>query len=263
MQTYGRIDMNIRKSIAIALFLLLFLLSSCKESPAPGEGVQTSPETEAPETEAITEAETEAETFAPLPEVDPDLREPTQNEEALAIIEFQYEKACAARDMAYGLAPGIDTSSPVYDEVGDVYFPVVDNTERPELDGGSINTFSALEKYINSIFDAPIARDLIRTASIRYKDIDGALCRKAEETPPEGDGTEEIVPPEEVIAEIISSDFFLTLFSDHLFRYTEFRHIKNLYYSSIPPESTEKTEYIDYVFENTGDAWLWTVFPLD
>lgn len=250
--------MNMKKSLAIALFILLFLLSSCKESPAPEEGAQTAPQTQATETSVITKAETETETFAPLPEVDPDLREPIQNKEALAIIEFQYEKARSAIDIAYGLAPGKDTLAPVYDEYGNVYFPVTDSVERPELDGGSITSFAALEKYINSIFDTPIARGLINKASTRYKDIGGALCIKAEEAPTEGTDTEDGVAPEEYEPEIAKTEFFLSLFSDHLFRYT-----KKITYTSAPGSAETTEEYTDYIFENTGDAWLWTVFPIE
>ncbi len=247
--------MKIRLYAAIILFCVLFsaLMTSCRdnnESVETGtdEYTETSDisgtESKAPETEA-----SPIETKPVETEVDESLREPIENEKAIEMIEFQYEKALQAIDIAkngaleeddfeISLENGFDGSFTYYEVVKDTI-------ARPELDGASITDFETLSKYIRSIFARSIADDLISQAQKQYIEINDHFCKLPKDTdelPQEED------PPEKTVR---YTEFFLSKFSDKLFRYT----------AKVTYSETEDVDYFDFIFENTGSGWYWTAFP--
>ncbi len=289
--------MKARKCIHLLLFILLsaLLFTSCEGDTAPSDDIpvtDTAPINT--DTALVTDAVTEPpETEAVETEPDESLREPLSNEKAESMIKFQYEKAVRITDIV--LECGFETSKndSFTDEDGYTYIPVTDHEERAELDGASIATFDDLSKYIKSIFARSIADRLISRARESYDDFEGVLCLVVppaadEETDvniPEADDTES---PEEDLPEepkIVSIEFFLSKFTDKMFRYTaavtysaessaSFGEDSELTQnpssplssenseSSEPSEKSErKVEYYDFIFENTGNGWYWTEFP--
>lgn len=264
--------MIIKRHLTIALLCILLsaLMVSCgsdtdKNSDAAvstdtGELSPVNTETLQPEV-----VETSPDTEAPDEGADESLRTPIDNEDALEIIQFQYAKATEAIDLIKNSTLSADLGTEIIEENGDIYFPVNDTTPRAELDGEPIATFSDLSKYIKAIFARSIADDLISEARKTYKDVNGVLCKQASfiDTEPGIDGDEENNEPT-----IISTEFFLSKFTDSLFRYTA----KVTYEAYSPtsdaedetenaPEASETIKYFDFIFENTGSGWFWTAFP--
>ncbi|MBQ8208700.1 MAG: hypothetical protein IJZ89_08205 [Clostridia bacterium] len=269
--------MKIRLFTAIILFCVLFaaLLTSCRDNTGADSEIDTGTETV---------ADTETETAAPVTDTEPvetepadiepdeSLRIPIENEKALEMIEYQYNKAAEVVDWAENGTLTADLNIEIAAEDGRIYFPVTDEAQRPELGGSPIVTFADLSKYINSIFARSIADDLIDLAKKQYREIDGVLCREADyvDTEPKvslpADETETAEIQEGNAPKVISTEFFLSKFTDTLFRYTAKVTYESEEISEIPSEETEaipteNAEYFDFVFENTGSGWYWTAFP--
>ena len=230
--------------LAFALFFV-----SCGKEKAPAET-----EPLATDSDTATVTETEPPESEPLPEeteeteADEELREPVENEKALEFIEFQYKKACEIIDWLENRSLPADLSIALRDEEGNIYFRVIDTEERPELDGESISSFASLRKYISSVFTRSIANELIDLAKENYTDFEGNLCLIAILTD---------IEPDEDESGVVSTEFFLSKFTEKLFRYTA----KVTYSTENEVDSEENVKYFDFIFENTGSGWYWTAFP--
>ncbi len=263
--------------VTLALCLVPgILFASCgKEAAVKENGTDTTASTYA-ETEKETSPETVSDTIETTPlETEPneDPRVPIENEKALSFIEFQYAKALDAISFAEGQLD-CDYNTEMISEEGIICYPIADSAERDELEGGHIDSFEDLSKYLRSIFARSIADDLIDKATELYMDIDGVLCLKTEkiagetetesekvtETTEETETTEgtEVQTEEETSSEeeppiliVASTEYFLSQFTDKLFRYT----------AKVSFEGTEEAEYFDFIFENTGSGWYFTQFP--
>lgn len=271
--------MKIRAYTVIIIFCVLFALfvTSCRK-----DGVSVDTETEvltdtAVVTEAVTTApvtETEPAQTEPVTEApDESVRTPIENEKALKFIEYQYGKAAEVIDWVKNGTLKVNFNAEIPTEDGRIFFPVDDKTERAELDGASIATFADLSTYIKSIFARSIADDLIDLAAEHYTDIDGVLCKEAEyvdtepdiELPEDTEDAEDGSEGEEEEAAqpvVVSTEFFLSKFTDTLLRYTA----KVTYETAENEEEasevqTENAEYFDFIFENTGSGWYFTAFP--
>lgn len=260
----------------ILCVLFAFFMTSCRDdSSTPFETGAATDTTAA----AVTEAETTApvtkeepdETEPVIEEPDESVRIPIENDKALEFIEHQYSKATEIIDWVKNGTLNTDLNSEIVTGDGNIYFPVDDKEERAELDGASIASFDDLSAYIKSIFARSIADDLIDLAKEHYTDIDGVLCLEAKytdtepyvEIPEETDEETESAEEEEIAQpKVVSTEFFLSKFTDTLFRYTA----KVIYETvesddGIPSEQTENAEYFDFIFENTGSGWYFTAFP--
>ncbi|MBR4296247.1 MAG: hypothetical protein IKT56_05370 [Clostridia bacterium] len=271
--------MNIKFYTFTIIICIIFAsaLTACTKKDGPADidtSIETIYETEPSETTDIPDTE---ETEPTQTENDESVRVPIENEKALEFIEFQYKKALDIIDIVENGTLDADMSIEYYDEEGVLYYPVNDTNSKIELDGATITSFDDLKTYINSVFARAIADDLISAAKQHYKDIDGTLYVKAkiqEEDiyePETSESEEESTPTdEEIIKEpqIIKTEFFLSKFTDKLFRYTA----KVTY--EAPEDTDEETtegeenkgiaeiaEYYDFIFQNTGSGWYWTAFP--
>ncbi len=178
-----------------------------------------------------------------------ELPTPVENEKAVAFIEDRYEKATEAVEIAKKGALPINRSAEITTEEGKVYYPVSDGEARTELDGASIVSFADLSKYIKAIFARGIAEDLLDFAMENYTEIDGILCVLADSPASDTENEDSTLGEEEPILKEI--EFFLSHFDEAQFRYT----------AKITYEGADQTDYLDFVFENTGTGWFWTAFP--
>ncbi len=212
------------------------------------------------ETDSSTAEET-LETMPPESESGEEPRVPIENEKALSFIEFQYAKALEAISFAKGQLSH-DYNTEMISEDGNICYPIIDSTEREELGGGVIDSFEDLSEYLRSIFARSIADHLIDLAREYYIDVNGILClitdRMADGFEPETKDTEasteesESSSEKEIYTPVVSSrEFFLSQFTDKLFRYT----------AKVTFEGVEEAEYFDFIFENTGSGWYFTSFP--
>lgn len=192
-------------------------------------------ETQAPETEEVTS------------EPEEELPTPVENQKAVDFIEDRYARAVEAFEIAKNGALPINKDSEMITEEGNVYFPVSDDKERPELEGSAILSYADLSKYIKAIFARSIANDLLRSAGDIYTEIDGVLCVLAVN---EAEDMEENTQSA-ALAKVKEIEFFLSHFDEAQFRYT----------AKITYEGADQTDYLDFVFENTGNGWFWTAFP--
>ena len=252
-------------SFTLALCIVLGgLFASCGKNSTNSKNDTDSATATYSETDKETVRETEADTLETLPEeseTDEELRVPIENEKALSFIEFQYEKALEAISFAKGQLP-YDNNTEIISEDGIICYPITDIVAREELEGGAIESFEDLTEYLRSIFALSIADSFIDIARDFYKDADGLLCFKTdriadgfeietEETQKESEPSTEEEPSAPVVA---SKEFFLSDFTEKLFRYTAKINFET-------EDDTENIEYFDFIFENTGNGWYWTQFP--
>ncbi|MGN1047383.1 MAG: hypothetical protein ACI4QZ_02130 [Eubacteriales bacterium] len=242
---------------------IAFSVCSCGKKSGQTEDSDT-------ETVSVTMPDTELDETAPetepVTEVKEELRVPVENERAEEIAAYQYEKASEIVRWVRMASMPADLSEPVYirdiasDEEteadgessytynyssDETYYRVIDTKQRPELDGEPITSFALLKKYIKSVFARTIAEHLIDEAEIYYRDIDGVLCRTEPEEP--------IEDP----AEDLKKEYFLSKFTDSLFRYTA-----KVRTGETDEDGNPVTVFYDFVFENTGSGWYWTQFPV-
>jgi hypothetical protein len=254
------------------------LFASCgKDNENNGNDTDTTAYIETAKETAI---ETEADTLDTLPPesvLEEEIRTPIENEKALSFIKFQYAKALEAIEFAKGNLP-YDSNNEMISEDGRICYPIMDSIARDELEGESIDSTADLAKYLKSIFARSIADDFIEVSWEFYTDIDGVLClmtdrmadsfiteteteteTEAEETeeteklPEESESQEEEIPAEPVV---ISTEFFLSDFTEKLFRYTA-----KVSFEKLEEEEEGRVEYFDFIFENTGSGWYFTSFP--
>ena len=256
----------------LALCLVLGgLFASCGKNGASNGGDTDTADSTYFETENETSPESETDTLETVPpeaEAEEDARTPIENEKALSLIEYQYAKALEAISFANGALP-YDNSTEIINEDGYICYPITDSTAREELEGEAISSLEDLSKYLKSIFARSIADHLIDTARSFYTDADGTLClitgrtadgseaetesvteetQKTETVPAESESENEEEPAAPVVA---STEFFLSEFTEKLFRYT----------AKVSFEGIEEAEYFDFIFENTGNGWYFTSFP--
>ncbi|MBR3966732.1 MAG: hypothetical protein IKJ91_06645 [Clostridia bacterium] len=259
-------------SVTLALCLALgMLFASCGKDNGEKDNDIASDDSTYVETEEETAPETELDTVETLPpetEPDEEIRTPIENEKALSFIEFQYAKALEAISYAEG-GLTYDMNTEIIREDGRICYPINDIVEREELDGGYIDSYDDLSEYLRSIFARSIADDLIDRASDFYSDADGVLCyitdrmadgfetetdevteetQESEALPLESESKNEEEPTAPIVA---SAEFFLSEFTERLFRYT----------AKVSFEGTEEVSYFDFIFENTGSGWYFTEFP--
>ena len=240
-------------AIIFLCLTLALVMTSCQSSDIEGADTYE----DSTETAAQTEynplppaAETRpADTEVPETEFDESLREPIENKKAMKFIEFQYEKALQAIDIAKNGALEEDdfeiSTENGFDGSFTYYQVVKDTVSRPELDGASITDFETLSEYIRSIFARSIADDLISQAQKQYIEISDHFCKLPKET---DELPTEVESPEKTVR---YTEFFLSKFNDKLFRYT----------AKVTYSETEDVDYLDFIFENTGNGWYWTAFP--
>ncbi len=237
--------------LTLALFMTSCQSSDIEAADTGADSTEAAPETEYTPLPPATDTRP-AETEVPETEFDDSLREPIENKKALRFIEFQYKKALEAIDIAKNGALEEDdfeiSTENGFDGSFTYYKVVKDTTARPELDGGSITDFETLSKYIRSIFARSIADDLLGEAQRQYIEIDDHFCKLPKNTDelPTEENTEDT--SEKTVR---YTEFFLSKFSDKLFRYT----------ARVTYSDTEDVDYFDFIFENTGSGWYWTVFP--
>ncbi len=288
------------KIVSITLVISLisaFFFASCvdknnsvEDSDTVSDTVTTQVETSTPETEP---PETTAETEAPETEMPVAFREPVENEKAIEMIEYQYNRAVDLIDKIENRSYPTDKENPIQLENGDILYPVIDTGALAELDGASILTLNDMLTYIESIFARKMSDRLTAAAKENFKDHEGVLClvEKAPEITETGDcadletdiQAEPTEPSDSEKAEtpaIISKEFFLSKFTDKMFRYTakitysEYGKTDNAEGKvtekaedttqedvSNVPLIPDNVEYFDFIFENTGSGWYWTEFP--
>ncbi len=256
-------------SITLALCLTLgMLFASCGKEGTDKENENHTSAVTYLETEKESSSQTAADTLEKLPyetESDEEKREPIENEKAISFIEFQYAKALEAIEIAHGNL-SFDGNNEMVTADGKICYPITDTTVREELEGGYIDSLEDLSKYLRFIFVQSIADDLIDIAMKFYVDVNGILCLKTDgkvdgmesetqegpeytEVPEEdGETSHEEGRPSLVVA---STEFFLSKFTDNLFRYT----------AKVIFEGQDEVEYFDFIFENTGSGWYFTQFP--
>ena len=282
--------MKIRLYSLIIIFCVLFaaFMTSCRKNGdaddtdtnimiETNETVDTALSTE---TESINTETVPVETDPIETVIEEELRVPVENPKAVEMIEYQYKKATEIIDWATNGTLATDTQNEIVTGDGKIYFAVTDSVARPELDGASIATFSDLSDYIRSVFARSLASDLINLASEYYTDVEGVLCREADYIDTEPTIPDEDIETDEVTDEaeednapkVISTELFLSKFTDSMFRYTAKITYEKIEVAADPeleenaPDgegetSEDNVEYFDFIFENTGGGWYWTEFP--
>ena len=126
------------KTFALTLavcFVLGSLFASCGNGGENGENDTDTTAYIETEKETANETDTEAiETQPPESLPSEEIRTPIENEKALSFIEFQYNKALNAIELAKGNLPK-DTNNEMIREDGRICYPIIDNTAREELEG--------------------------------------------------------------------------------------------------------------------------------
>lgn len=250
-------------SVSLAFALVLgaaFSLSSCKEDGDETIRTETVSETITETLPQVTETET-AETTVPETEDTGLLRTPVDNEKAAEFIKLKYESAVELIKLLPPYKENIPYNADkatFSDSNGNLYykvdFPFIENNAETAESGENVkDPFDTFTEYINSLFAPKYAKELCTLAKEYYTVIENTLCFM----PPESDyEVKELKIKDANDREVISDEFFLSRFTDSLFRYTE-----KITYEKMSEDDTENVVYIDYIFENTGDGWCFTSFP--
>lgn len=267
-------------SLSLALCVTagaLFSLISCKST---GDGADTEAQTTVADTEETLPEETEAlpeETEAPTTSDVGITRTPIDNEKAEQLVKIKYESAVELIKMLppYKTGAEYDRSEPDYsDEDGNLYYKVMFYPYgEDEAPIGSVNEFT---DYIKNLFAPEYSDSLCRAAREYYRDADGTLCfmlsadadGDAETNADDVDGnvsdnaSENVSDSDDGEMRVISDEFFLSRFTESLFRYTEKITYESENDGEDGTEGGEHTVYLDYIYENDGVAWRFTAFPL-
>ena len=144
-----------------------------------------------------------------------------------------------------------DSDGNLYYKVEFSFIPT--DGETSESGESAKDPFDAFTEYITSTFAPKYAEELCSLAKEYYTTIENTLCFMPPETDYE---VIELKKTDDKDREVISDEFFLSKFTDSLFRYTE-----KITYEKMSEDDTDNVVYIDYIFENTGDGWHFTSFP--
>lgn len=248
-------------SLALALGVgTVFSLVSCKKEDKVITDTETVTDIITETFHTVTEPEV-TETAAPETEDTSLLRTPVDNEKAAEFIKLKYEDAVKLikslppykESIPYNAdkATFSDSDGNLYYKVEFSFIPT--DGETSESGESAKDPFDAFTKYITSTFAPKYAEKLCSLAKEYYTTIENTLCFMPPETDYE---VIELKKTDDKDREVISDEFFLSKFTDSLFRYTE-----KITYEKMSEDDTDNVVYIDYIFENTGDGWHFTSFP--
>ncbi len=253
------------KIISFSLVLALglgtaFSLSSCKKDGGETIDTETVSDTIAETLPAVTETKA-AETTVPETEDTGLLRTPVDNEKAVQFIKLKYESAVELIKLLPPYKENIPYNADkatFSDSDGNLYykvdFPFIeDNADTAESGENVKDPFDQFTEYITSTFAPKYAEELCSLAKEYYTTIENTLCFMPPETEYE---VKELKIADANDREVISDEFFLSKFTDSLFRYTE-----KITYEKMSEDDTDNVVFIDYIFENKGDGWHFTSFP--
>lgn len=248
-------------SLALALGVgAVFSLVSCKKEDKVITDTETVTDIITETFHTVTEPEV-TETAAPETEDTSLLRTPVDNEKAAEFIKLKYEDAVK---LIKSLPPYKENilynadKATFSDSDGNLYykvdFPFIeDNADTAESGENVKDPFDQFTEYINSLFAPKYAQELCALAKEYYTTIENTLCFMPPETEYE---VKELKIADANDREVISDEFFLSKFTDSLFRYTE-----KITYEKMSEDDTDNVVFIDYIFENKGDGWHFTSFP--